>query len=252
MQQRSILFNSQLVTWFGVILAVLACLYVTHYTRPIKVRWDGVAPAPSEPVGLLYGFGDRQLSYYVLTLTLQNMGDMGGNVTPIKNYDMNHVADWLWLTYRFDKQSHYAPTLAGYYFGATQDPSKLRPVINYLRTAGNDTHYDLWRYLAQGIYLARFRLNDQALALDMAYQLAALDDPNLPIWTKQMPAFVLSRTGKKKASRDLFLTMMATTKSLGRQELNFMCGYIGDNLREPDDQLEQNDVWLQFCAGRKY
>jgi hypothetical protein len=243
---------SRLITTVCVLFALVLCIGITQATRPIKTRWPGVTPAPSEPIGLLYGFGDRQLAYYNLTLTLQNMGDMGGRVTALKNYDMNSVADWLWLTYKFDRMSHYAPTLGSYYFGATQDPSKLRPVIQYLAVAGNTTERELWRYLAQAVYLARFRLDDQVLALDLAYKLAALNGRNMPIWTKQMPAFVMSKNGQKQASRDLFITLLATSKNISIQEVNFMCGYITDHLREPGDKLEANEVWQTLCAGRNY
>lgn len=239
------------LTFLAVLVSVLCCFSVSKHTNHLKTRWPGVAPAPSEPVGLLYGFGDRQLSYYSLTLTLQNMGDIGGRMTALKDYNMENVADWLWLTYRFDKNARYAPTLASYYFGATQDPSKLRPVINYLRVVGNRPDRELWRFMAQAVYLARFRLKDDAFALELAYQLAAIPG-DLPIWTKQMPAFVMSRAGQKKASRDLFLTLIASGKDLSIQEINFMCGYIADNLREQDDQLETNEVWKAFCTGRKY
>ena len=244
--------RSRWLTTLCVLMALMACVGVTHQTRPLRVRWPGVAPAPSEPIGLLYGFGDRQLAYYSLTLTLQNMGDMDGSVTPIKNYNMDNIAGWLWLTYRYDRQSHYAPTLASYYFGATQDPSKLHPIITYLQVAGNNPDNELWRYLAQGVYLARFRLKDQALALELAYQLAALQGPKMPLWTKQMPAFVMSNNGQKQQSRDLFLTLLATGKNIEINEVNFMCGYITDHLREPNDGLEQNPVWTTYCAGRKY
>lgn len=241
----------RLITWLCVLVSLGFCIFMSQHTNHLKTRWPGVAPAPSEPVGLLYGFGDRQLSYYVLTLTLQNMGDIGGRMTALKDYNMENVSDWLWLTYRFDKNARYAPTLASYYFGATQDPSKLRPVINYLRVVGNRADGEMWRFLAQAVYLARFRLKDDAYALELAYQLAAVPG-DLPIWTKQMPAFVMSRAGQKQASRDLFLTLMATGKDLSIQEINFMCGYIDDNLREKGDKLDQNEIWKAFCAGRKY
>jgi hypothetical protein len=234
------------------IIALLMCIMFAPQSRVLKPRWPGVAPAPSIATGLLYGFGDKQLAYYSLALTLQNMGDLGGHITPIKDYDMKNVAQWLRLTYAFDKKSRYAPTLAGYYFGATQEPSELRPIISYLRIAGNSSENELWRYLAQAVYLARFQLKDQTLALDLAYQLAALDGPDMPMWTKQMPAFVMSNVGDKQASRDLFLTLMATSKNISRQELNFMCGYIHDNLREKNDGIDDNAVWKAFCKGKRF
>lgn len=243
---------SKVATWLAVIAALLACLAFSHESRAIKTRWPGVPPSPSQPAALMFGFGDRGLSYYVTGLTLQNMGDIGGRMTPLKAYDMNHVAEWLWLTYAFDTKARYAPLLGGYYFSATQDPSKLRPVIEYLGVAGNSTENGLWRLLAQGVYLARFKLKDQELALQLAYKLAALDGPDLPIWTKQMPGFVMSNVGQKQASRDLFLTLLATSKNISLQEINFMCAYIQDHLREKNDNLDSNDVWKARCAGRDF
>jgi hypothetical protein len=240
------------ITWFCLVLSIVLCVLFAPHSRVLKPRWPGVAPAPSVATGLLYGFGDKQLAYYSLALTLQNMGDIGGHITPIKDYNMNYVAEWLRLTYAFDKRSRYAPTLGGYYFGASQEPEKLHPIINYLRVVGNTTDNELWRYLAQAVYIARFRMKDQTLALDLAYQLAKLDGPDLPIWTKQMPGFVMSNVGDKQASRDLFLTLLATSKNISRQEVNFMCGYIQDNLREDNDSIDDNVIWKAFCKGRRF
>jgi hypothetical protein len=253
MKQPSHRFDRQRwITWLCLIASLVACVAFAPYARVLKPRWPGVTPAPSMAAGLLYGFGDKQLAYYNLTLTLQNMGDIGGHITPIKDYNMKYVAEWLRLTYAFDPKSRYAPTLAGYYFGSSQEPEKLGPIIQYLRVAGNSAENELWRYLAQAVYLARFRMKDQPLALDLAYQLAKLEGPDMPIWTKQMPGFVMSNIGDKQASRDLFLTLLATSKNISRQEVNFMCGYIQDHLREKNDSLDGNEVWKAFCTKRKF
>lgn len=233
-----------------ILLAVIFAAVFSHYTYKLRDRWPGMPPAPTASEALYYGFGDVQYSYRNIGMMLQNAGDIGGRVTNLRDYDFATLNDWFNLTFDLDPRAGYVPGLAAFYYGGTPKYEDLRYLIDYLARAGkykSDTSEERWRWLAHAVYLARFRLNDQDKALKLADELAAISTPDMPIWTKQMPAFVLSKVGQKKAARDLLLTIAATDKNIDPADVNQTCWYIQNHLRELDDGLDTNPVYQALC-----
>lgn len=228
----------------------MLCAVAWYASYDLRNRWEGLAPAPSSAESLMYGFGDVQFSYRTIGLMLQNAGDTGGRVTNLRDYNYARLRDWMELSYLLDARGNFVPSLAAFYFSATKRKQDTRYLIDYLGKAGSD-HFpgqsERWRWLVQAVYLARFELQDQEKALQLANQLAALNTPDMPVWTKQMPAFVMTRAGKKRAARDLLLTIAATDKSMEAADINQTCWYINRNLREKGDALEENPVYQTLC-----
>lgn len=246
--RRRLPFDAMLV-----LLAVVLCLGFWWRTYTMRYTWEGLPPAPNAAESLAYGFGDTQFSYRSIGMMLQNAGDIGGLTTNLKNYNFQHLRDWFELTYALDKKADYAPSLAAFYFGGTPKAEDVRYLVDYLALVGSDKveGQERWRWLAHAVYLARFRLKDQGKALELADMLANSYTPDMPIWTKQMPAFVLSNVGQKKAARDLMLTIAATDKSMQQADINQTCWYVDHNLREPQDGLESDPVYSILCNKNK-
>ena len=232
-----------------VILALLFGIIFSYLTHDMRNTWPGIAPPPSSGAALFFGYGDTQLSYRNVGLTLQNVGDTGGRVTNFRDYDYNVIEKWLWLADSLDTKSNYVPSLAAYYFSAAKEPEKLRHLLDYLAHVGQDDSNERWRWLGHAVYIARFGVKDQAKALELADRLAALNAPDMPMWTKVMPAYVQKTMGKKKEARDLLLLIMADPSQVQEQaDRNQSCWYINENLREPGDDLENNEIFQDFCV----
>lgn len=217
--------------YFAVLLAGLVAqsvFWVQAHT--IRIPWDGVDPPPSESLAEIIALGDDQLFYRAAALGLQNEGDWAGELTPLTRYDYVRLVAWFGLLSRIDPKSQYAPTLAGYYFGQSRNPQQVRLIVGYLRQFAEAQPQQQWRWLAYSVYLARHRIKDQALALELANQLAALPVVGLPIWTRQLPAFVLADTGDKEAARDILEAILDSTPDLQQSEQNFMRNYIDTRL----------------------
>src|SRR4051812_22362095 len=103
----SVTANSKhdLIDLSWVILAVICGIVFTHFTHDMRDTWPGISPAPSHAASLFYGFGDTQLSYRNVGLTLQNAGDTGGRVTNFKDYDYSIIEGWLWLADSLDPKA---------------------------------------------------------------------------------------------------------------------------------------------------
>src|SRR5690606_23680957 len=134
-------------------------------------------------------------------------GDTGGRTTSLNDYNYEELAKWFFLADTLDPVSNYVPYLAAFYFGGVQEPEKFRPVLDYLVHVGNRAEGEKWRFLAHAVYLARFELEDNDTALELANKLARVNNPNMPGWTRQMPAFIMNTQGKKEAAYALLLEM---------------------------------------------
>lgn len=220
-----------LKTLAGILLALGLQAGFWWQTHDIRVGWRGVPAVPSHDVALALAFGDGQLFYRTVTFRLQNMGDEGGRVTPLEDYDYRRLTRWFRLLDDFDSRSRYLPVLVGHYFSQSQDAADVRAVIEYLREIAVREPARNWRWLAHAVYLARHRVGDMDLALELARELAALDVEGLPVWTRQMPAFVLAEVGEKEAARDLLEAIMASDPNLSPAEIRFMRNYIDARLK---------------------
>ncbi len=216
------------------LIAVLVALSLQvafwSQTRNLRAGWEGVPPVPSSQVALALALGDQQFLYRAAAFALQNMGDEGGRVTPLKNYDYQRLGRWFRLLDGFDAESEYLPVLVGYYFSQTPNTEDVRVVISYLAHIAMRDPERNWRWLMHAVYLARHRVKDMRLALDLAYRAAALDAPGVPVWTKQMPAFVLTEIGEKDAARDLMEAILEDP-NIPPEEANFMRDYIERRLQ---------------------
>ena len=200
-------------------------------TRELQAGWEGVPPAPSNQVAKALALGDGQFLYRAATFVLQNMGDEGGRVTQLKDYDYQRLGQWFFLLDRFDPQSEFLPVLVGYYFSQSQNPDDVRIVISFLAHIAIRDPERNWRWLAHAIYLARHRVKDMDLALSLAYRMAAIKSPGIPIWARQMPAFVLAEVGEKEAARDLMEAIMDSQIDLDPAEIEFMRDFIETRLK---------------------
>ncbi|MGB4106951.1 MAG: hypothetical protein WBK55_04050 [Alphaproteobacteria bacterium] len=202
--------------------------------RTAHARWMNVPPAPNGKGAEIFTLGDPQFAYRMTGVMLQNLGDTGGRSTAFKEYDYNHLAAWFNLAHGLDPRSDFVPMLAGFYFSSVDDPAKIAPLAEYLHQVGNSTEGEKWRWLAQAVYLARYKLKDMDKAYLWARELAAIPRPDLPAWTKQMPAFVLNAGGDKQAAYDIMVEMLRSGKNkLPREEVNAMVYYICKRILDP-------------------
>ncbi len=225
------------------LLSLCAVLWLGSHL--VQAKWPGVPPVPSEKGAIVMALGDRQLSFRMGSLTLQHLGDDGGRVTPLKNYDYTKLDAWFWLLRKLDPASDHVPLIAAYYFGATREPAQAEIVAKYLGEVGQNPSGEKWRWLAHAVFLARYRANDLDLALALAYKLAALQldrERELPIWARQMPAFVLTARGEKDAARAIMGGILLTDKHLKPQEINFIKGFLAERLGVDESAPDAKDA----------
>jgi len=189
-------------------------------SRDIYERWSGVPPVPSRIGAVMMTLGDPEFSYRSLALGLQNLGDIGVDTTPLKDYNYQELGKWFFLLDSLDPVSDHVPYIAAYYFGATKVPEDMAFVVKYLSVVGQRPVDEKWRWLGYAVYAAQHRMYDLDLALKLAYALAKMpNSATMPQWARDMPAFVLKNKGDKEAARELMENMLAT-ENLSLDEIN--------------------------------
>ena len=211
------------------VLAAAVAVNVAFWTssRSIRAKWDNVPAAPSHAGASMGALGDDEIAYRLIGYFLQSSGNVGGRYESLKNYDYAKLEDWFFLTQKLDERANYVPFLAAFYFGSVEDaPDKSVHIARYLGDHGALPYDQKWRWLAQAVYQARFKMNDLPLALDYAHRLAALKTDTAP-WARQMPAFIEMKMGNKQAAYEIMMRMLVTEKDkLPANEINAMRDYI--------------------------
>ena len=209
-------------------------------SRDVYERWSGVPPVPTRNGAVMMALGDPELSYRSLALVIQNIGDIGADTTPLKDYDYKELGKWFFLLHSLDPVSDHVPMVAAYYFGATKVPKDVAAVVEYLSVVGQIPAGEKWHWLADAVYLAQHRMYDFDLALKLAYILAKMPNSDaMPQWARQMPAFVLGKKGDKEAARDMMENMLATQKNLRPEEINAMKAFLVDRLGVDPHDVDQ-------------
>lgn len=208
-------------------------------SRDVYERWSGVPPVPSRTGAVMMTLGDPELAYRSLAIILQNLGDVGADTTPLKDYNYQALGKWFFLLDSLDPVSDHVPYIAAYYFGATKVPRDVSYVVDYLSTVGERPVGQKWRWLGHAVYEAQHRMYDFDLALKLAYKLSKMpNSATMPAWARDMPAFVLKNKGDKEAARELMENMLATA-SLSADEIGNLKWTLIKDLGADPQKIDQ-------------
>ncbi len=222
-------------------LFLILNLGVWLLVRRESAQWLNVPPPPSQNFAAAYGLGDKGFAYRVNGLMLQNMGDTGGRVSALKDYNYERLSEWFFLQDSLDNRSEYIPYLAGFYFSGVQDPQKFRPVLKYLDKVGHHNFDEKWRWLAQAVFIARYQIRDLDIALALAKKLADLNRPGMPAWVEKMPVYVMTAKGSKEDAYALMLEILkAGADTMHPSEINQTRFFICTKILAPEDAAKNS------------
>ena len=205
--------------------------------RSLDPKRDYLSVPPSRLAQDALAFGDTQFLYRTFALEVQNAGDTGGRIVPVKNYDFGRVTGWLEVLDRLDRRSGFGLEMAGGYFGQSQNVADVEPIVRFImRKVGEDPE-NRWKALYNAIYLARHRLRDDSLALEVARQLAGYDFEGVEVWAALMPAFILEDHQRYREAMEIVRNAVTRFGSrLSEDDAKWTASYI--------------DFLLQVEAGR--
>tara|TARA_B100001564_G_C20657861_1_gene680104 strand:- start:634 stop:1383 length:750 start_codon:yes stop_codon:yes gene_type:complete len=213
---------------FYIMLVIQVCLWT--FTNNYKPTLGIVPDVPSKLSVKALSLGDEQTYFRILGYELQNAGDSFGRFTALKLYDYNKLYHWFSLLDTLSPQSHYIPSMASYYYSQTQNTPDVIHVINYLDEHASADLYHKWWWMSQAVYLAKHKLENDELALKLAYKLASTPRDDIPLWAKQMPAFILEKQGEMDQALMIIADILDNVEEFDQGELNFMHHFVTERL----------------------
>lgn len=203
-------------------------------TRNITPKLEVLGPPHGKIMTKILSFGDQQFYFRVRALLLQNAGDTYGRFTSLREYNYEYLEQWADVMDSLDSYSNYMPSLMSYIFGQTPKTEDLIHIIDYLERHADKDLERKWWWVYQAVYYANGKLKDNERALSLAYKLASIESDTMPIWGKQLAAFIHEDRGEKEQARQFMQSIIDNLDDISEKELNFMHYFIQERL----DQLQ--------------
>lgn len=196
--------------WGTLLFLIAMNVLFTWQTRSMRPAIEEMPPPPSDSALRAMAFGDDEFLFRHLGRWLEFVGDGGGRVRPLREYDYDRVVGWMEALDRLDQgRSDYVHALAARYFGeitsaVDTDHSRVRKIVDYLRIVGLSDPVHRWPWLVWTSLKARRTLKDAALVKEIAHDLQSpeLRDPSVPAWVRALPVRLYRFAGDEAASKD--------------------------------------------------
>lgn len=239
---REIFYHLNSSRFFFWIFALIFCgqLFFSAHFQSLQAKIEIVPAAPSKQAAAILSFGDNEFLFRILSARLQNSGDVFAGFASLKNYNYARIYDWMTMLDGLNNQSKLVPALASYYYSQTPQIQDVRYVVKYLDEHSEKNIDANWWWLFQAVFIAKDILKDLDLALKLAQKLAQNNAENAPIWTKQMPAFILEKQGQGCLAFNSIKKLIDESESgkrkISANEMEFMRYFIKERLQKLQNQ----------------
>lgn len=201
MKQRSIAWVPRpVLTLLGLGLAAQIALKAA--TPPPRASAEDLPRAPAIATLRLASFGDPVALAKVLMLYLQAFDYRSGSKVPYRELDYDRLESWLSRILELDPQGQYPLLAASRIYAEVPVESKQRSMLEFVYREFMLDPNRRWPWLAHAAVLAKHRLHDLPLALRYAQAIQRqATAANVPLWAKQMEAFILEDLNELEAAR---------------------------------------------------
>lgn len=153
------------------------------------------------------GLGDDQFIYRYLGLQLQIAGDDYGTTTPLQDYNYTKLEKWFYLLHDFDKVSEYVPSVAGFYYGNSQNDLDNVHIIDYLIKYADSNPNQNWRWYTTSLYIASVKLKDTSRIKEIGEKMTKLDKDIVPLWGRVLGIFFAKSIGDQCAAFNMLRSL---------------------------------------------
>ena len=174
--------------------------------------------------------GSEQLMSYLIALRLQLHDNQAGRHIRYDFIDYDLLIAWLGRIQQINPASEYPMLLASRVYSQTPDKNQMRKILGYINDSFLINPQLFWRNQAEATVIAKHRLGDLELALDMAEKLFRLPGSvDIPHWARDMHFLLL-------ADLNEFQTTIIIIQSLLQ----------GDTVKDPDEIRFLKQKLLEF------
>jgi hypothetical protein len=210
-------------------LVVLALAHAgtTWAHRHLKPELTILDQPPSELLRTALAFGDGEFLYRAWFLDLQNAGDTGGRMTPMRDYNYDNVIAWLQSLQALDLHAQAHTYLAAHYFSLTPKLNDVRHIVEFINDDAQKLPQEKWAWFTQAAEIAEVRLHDLPYAIELSERAATTDVSEIPAWVRLFPAVLLAKAGRYTEARTWVADTVATYgASFSNEESNWVVDFL--------------------------
>ena len=194
-----------------------------------QVRIAALAPPPPAAVLRVAALGEPALMARLMMLWLQAYDYQPGVSLSFRALDYGAIETWLTRMLELDPTFQYPLLAAARLYGEVDEPVRQRRMLAFIARAFAADPARRWPWMAHAVFIAKHRLHDLPLALDLARALARADDGGaMPHWAKQMHIFVLEDMGELEGAKVLLGGLLASGEIKDRHERWFLSERLGE------------------------
>ena len=183
----------QLILLFFLLIQFFSWFFITSNIKPNFI----ITPLPpSEKEMNFFSLGDKELLYRFYSFKLQNAGDTFGETIPLKDYDYEKLEKWFYALDELNNISEYVPSIAGFYYSASQNAMDNKYIVDYLLNFADRNPEKYWRWYITSIYLAKHKLHDEELVLEISKKILSVNT-EMPYINKVLALFYLKNADLK-------------------------------------------------------
>ena len=125
--------------------------------------------------------------------------------------------------YQLNPLSDYPGFLASRVYSQNPDDDKVRAMISVIERLFEADPRRHWRRMTEAVLLAKHRLKDLPLALELARQVRLMPESiETPRWARDMEIIVLDEIGEKEAALRLISSLLQSGAITDRDEKRFL------------------------------
>jgi hypothetical protein len=183
-------------------IALLLQVGARSLQDPPSAGASDLGPAPSAMTLKLAAFGDPIPVAKLLMLFLQSFDLQASNQIRYQAMNYDQLTQWLKRILELDPGGQYPLLAASQIYAEVPDPARQRRMLAFISEEFFTDPQRRWPWLAHAAYIAKHQLRDLPLARQFAADIQKYaHGPNVPLWARQMEAFILEDMNELEAAR---------------------------------------------------
>lgn len=222
------------------VVVILATALTLHFgirlnSQPGSSLGRDLPPAPSGTMLKLASLGDPSPVSRMLMLYVQSFDMRADNRIRYQAMNYATLEDWLSRILELDAHTQYPLLLASRVYAEVPDPSRQRSMLEFIYQKFLADPDRRWAALAHATFIAKHKLKDLPLARRYAAAIQShVHGDNVPLWAKQMEAFILEDMNELEAAKIMIGGFIASGAVKDPDELQF----LAEKLRELESKTE--------------
>jgi hypothetical protein len=188
-----------------------------------RAKAEELAAAPDIAVLRLASVGEPIALARMLMLYLQAFDYQSGSRIPYRDLDYGRLEGWLERILELDPPGQYPLLAASRVYAEVPVEAKTRSMLEFIHREFLKDPNRRWRWLADAAVIAKHQLHDLPLARRYAASIQReATGKNVPLWAKQMEAFILEDMNELETARIMIGGYVSSGEVKDPAELRFL------------------------------